>query len=129
MNFCFHRLASKVLYALHDIYESDGKLQVLVTHSQTPAISAVFVISPWKFGCVETPEIYASAHLIGNEQLPTFSGPNTVERRLDPRLIGNSKFAHQRRAMIVKSHRGDDSLMLGLWTGRRPGWQRLFHHV
>ena len=101
--------------------DSDGKLQVLVTHSQTPAFSAVFVISTWDRSSPATPEIYASAHVIGNEALPTANAANMVIRRLDPYLLGNSKYAHQRRAMIVKSHRGDEALLLGLWSRRSKG--------
>ena len=122
LNLCFNRLSSHVLYALHDIVDSEGRMQVLVTHSQSPVFSAVFVISTWTTS-LSTPAIYASAHLIGNESLPTFKGrnPTAVEGRLEPRLLADSKYAHQRRAMIVKSRRGDDAIMIGMWTGRRKG--------
>ena len=118
----FHRLSSHILIAVHDICDTEG-LQVLITHCQSPALSAVFVISRWVGGSQTPPAIYACAHIISYESLPALPAgraSNSVQTFDHPKLLANGKRAHQRRAMVVKSHARDDSILLGYWTGRTP---------
>merc|ERR1719414_2871380 len=114
-----------VLYALHDVVDSPA-LRVLILHNQELQFSGVFVISHWQPPCAAAaaaaaaaafdaapPVIYACAHLISYDTLPTFDGR---EADFDfPVLKSDVKRSHQRRAMIVKSHAGDDAVLIGFW--------------